>query len=368
MRGSSALLGGIASRLIVEAAGLRFRAVASLRTWQRMKGDGRSKPEVGMARGDHYEVIRFGYRHHGIDIGDGTVVHFTGEPLRKSQATVQRTSWDDFARGDPHVVVTYDGWTWTPDHVCLRALRMVGVTGYQLMRNNCEHFASFCKAGSWRSLQIDRSAERIRKYFRFAVVNPAYILAGPLHEIGYRASSAAIHGVRKMVGYSTPRSSIVGAPGENYFHYVDVYRSPSSEAFAVTPYSQWFRLGDGAPESPNESASHYGTLYVDDYLMPYLFTGGGFFRQAPNDNNVRFIGSLYEEGGSYYREDLDGTWKSLVGQDWRSVSPVQQAALQARIFQDDDGVIHLKNSQGWFVPKGNAWCAEAPFIAFMRFI
>ena len=79
-----------------------------------------------MARGDQVEVTRKGFRHHGIDIGDGTVVHFTGEPKRKLQAQVQRTSWQEFTRGDPARVVGHDGWTWTPDHTCLRALRLVG--------------------------------------------------------------------------------------------------------------------------------------------------------------------------------------------------------------------------------------------------
>ena len=51
-----------------------------------------------MARGDHVWVIRpLKYTHHGTDCGDGTVIHFTGEPGRKSDASVGRTSMADFA-------------------------------------------------------------------------------------------------------------------------------------------------------------------------------------------------------------------------------------------------------------------------------
>lgn len=51
-----------------------------------------------MARGDHIWVTRpLGYTHHGIDCGDRTVIHFTGEPGKKSDASVSRTTMDEFA-------------------------------------------------------------------------------------------------------------------------------------------------------------------------------------------------------------------------------------------------------------------------------
>jgi hypothetical protein len=51
-------------------------------------------------RGDHVFVQRRGYTHHGIDMGDGTVIHCSGGPGRsKSAARVVRESVEDFAVG-----------------------------------------------------------------------------------------------------------------------------------------------------------------------------------------------------------------------------------------------------------------------------
>jgi Lecithin retinol acyltransferase len=45
-----------------------------------------------MAKGDHIKVSGGGYEHHGIDVGDGEVVYFNGEPKRKSRTGVKKTS------------------------------------------------------------------------------------------------------------------------------------------------------------------------------------------------------------------------------------------------------------------------------------
>ena len=36
-----------------------------------------------MARGDHIFVYCLGYSHHGVDCGDGDVIHFDSDPIRK---------------------------------------------------------------------------------------------------------------------------------------------------------------------------------------------------------------------------------------------------------------------------------------------
>ena len=45
-----------------------------------------------MSAGDHILVKRMGgaYQHHGIDMGDGTVIHFSGEPFHRAEAKVRR--------------------------------------------------------------------------------------------------------------------------------------------------------------------------------------------------------------------------------------------------------------------------------------
>lgn len=68
-----------------------------------------------MAAGDHIAVLRrrwfhiIRYWHHGIDVGDGTVIHLTGPS--KKDAEVTRTSLEEFLKGGTKVIVDYSGFT-----------------------------------------------------------------------------------------------------------------------------------------------------------------------------------------------------------------------------------------------------------------
>lgn len=109
-----------------------------------------------MARGDQIYVMRpfinmeGVYEHHGIDCGDGTVIHYYkgGEV-----ATVARTSFETFARGNPvHVKPRPVGYV--ADLVIERAESRLGEQQYNLLTNNCEHFANWSKMGRNESQQL----------------------------------------------------------------------------------------------------------------------------------------------------------------------------------------------------------------------
>lgn len=109
-----------------------------------------------MARGDHLYVRRGRhYSHHGIDCGDGTVIHYVG-PRRKLRY-VARTSLETFAKGCEVEQRTYDR-RLTADEVVRNAESRIGSVGYHLVRNNCEHFAAWCCTGRARSFQVRRWA------------------------------------------------------------------------------------------------------------------------------------------------------------------------------------------------------------------
>jgi len=112
-----------------------------------------------MAKGDHIRVRRYRgiYSHHGIDIGDGTVVHFAGEPLQIAKAQVVRDTMENFLEGGECKIVRYENESRTPDEVVALALEQVGIKGYRLWTNNCEHFASYCKTGEKKSSQVQRA-------------------------------------------------------------------------------------------------------------------------------------------------------------------------------------------------------------------
>ena len=111
-----------------------------------------------MAQGDHIKVARAHglYSHHGIDMGDGTVVHFAGEPIQKRRARVCRVPIEEFLRGGTPKVVVYPEEERSPDEIVETALAQLDAQDYDLWRNNCEHFACYCVTGKRQSKQISR--------------------------------------------------------------------------------------------------------------------------------------------------------------------------------------------------------------------
>jgi hypothetical protein len=109
-----------------------------------------------MTRGDQIYVMRplagvdSLYQHHGIDCGDGSVIHYYKPP---GDAVVTRTSYEIFARGNP-VYTKQVNTAFVPDVVIERAESRLGERQYNLLTNNCEHFASWCKTGKNQCVQL----------------------------------------------------------------------------------------------------------------------------------------------------------------------------------------------------------------------
>lgn len=109
-----------------------------------------------MAKGDHIYVHGRGYTHDGIDCGDGTVIHYTGRPWQRNRSSaIERWPIGEFSRGREVLTRSYEGeFRYPPDEVVARAESRLGEDRYDLVRNNCEHFARWCVAGEMRSAQV----------------------------------------------------------------------------------------------------------------------------------------------------------------------------------------------------------------------
>lgn len=118
-----------------------------------------------MAKGDHIYVYRvtgvMRYQHHGIDMGDGSVVHLSPRHEVRiaidddsDRFSVRRDSLEEFTRGGQVFVATHPCGH-TPDEVTAAAEAQIGKTGYNLFRGNCEHFATQCACGLAASRQVD---------------------------------------------------------------------------------------------------------------------------------------------------------------------------------------------------------------------
>jgi hypothetical protein len=115
-------------------------------------------------KGDHIRVSRHLYTHHGIYISDEEVIHFTGEDddsiLDWSKNKVIRTDLDRFLLGGDleYKVYTEDELKdlYPVDHIVHYARVCLDDDGYDLIFNNCEHFANVCTLGRFKSHQVER--------------------------------------------------------------------------------------------------------------------------------------------------------------------------------------------------------------------
>jgi phage pi2 protein 07 len=110
-----------------------------------------------MAKGDHIKVKRFVYSQHGIDICDGTVVHYTGLSGKKSE--VKQTSMQEFLDDGGKLEIVKHNKSFTDDEVIKKALSCLGKQGYNLIFYNCEHFARWCKTGEKKSEQVNNAVK-----------------------------------------------------------------------------------------------------------------------------------------------------------------------------------------------------------------
>jgi hypothetical protein len=104
-----------------------------------------------MAAADHLQVPRQHglFNHHGIDLGDGSVAHYL------EGREILRSTTSDFSRGEAVSVVTYTEPCSAPGLTLRRAMGRLGEQNYNLLFNNCEHFAHWCKTGRHRSAQVE---------------------------------------------------------------------------------------------------------------------------------------------------------------------------------------------------------------------
>jgi Lecithin retinol acyltransferase len=123
---------------------------------------------------------RRGYLHHGIYVGDGKVVHYSGLANGLLSGSVEETSFAGFGRGRP---------IWIKSHAPSRF--RVGEDSYRLFTNNCEHFCEWCLRGEPRSYQVEAWLARPGRALRAAVLSIVQPFSAPAEFDRSKASSAA---------------------------------------------------------------------------------------------------------------------------------------------------------------------------------
>ena len=109
--------------------------------------------------GDIVVAVRVCYKHYGIYIGNNQVIHFAGEEGREKDpryAKVTKTSFAEFQKKSRvFVEETTDYIAFPAEQVIAMAKARLGEKGYNILINNCEHFANECKYGVRRSRQVE---------------------------------------------------------------------------------------------------------------------------------------------------------------------------------------------------------------------
>jgi len=121
------------------------------------RADGHPEPALGA----HLETLRVGYRHHGVYVGGGVVVHYSGFLRSGRTGIVEETTLAGFAVGRPIRVVEHQEPGYSAQEVIDRARSRVGERQYRVFDNNCEHFCNWCITGFSHSLQAQRPAARL---------------------------------------------------------------------------------------------------------------------------------------------------------------------------------------------------------------
>ena len=116
----------------------------------------------------HVVTSRVGYTHHGIHVGDGRIVHYSGLSRSWRGGPVEEVSLAEFAQGRPIRVRVHAGARFDREAVVARARSRLGEARYRALSNNCEHLCEWCIYGEHRSRQVEALHSRSLQVVRAA--------------------------------------------------------------------------------------------------------------------------------------------------------------------------------------------------------
>lgn len=139
-------------------------------------------------RGDHIRVQRMEglYAHHGVYVSDREVIHFTGADddsiLDWDKPEVISTDLAAFLKDGVLEVKEYTDEEfadlYSPEQIVNYARACLGDKGYNLIFNNCEHFANVCTLGRFRSNQVDRFFDAVDDVFSTMILGGGHTKMG----------------------------------------------------------------------------------------------------------------------------------------------------------------------------------------------
>jgi Lecithin retinol acyltransferase len=119
-----------------------------------------SGPDRDPPLGAHLTTSRRGYTHHGVYVGGGRVVHYSGFSGSWQCGPVEEVSLARFSAGREMRIVVHPASAFSQEEIVRRARSRLGENDYRLLTNNCEHFCNWCSTGVSHSRQVERPLVR----------------------------------------------------------------------------------------------------------------------------------------------------------------------------------------------------------------
>ncbi|GHU14335.1 hypothetical protein FACS1894161_4930 [Spirochaetia bacterium] len=138
-----------------------------------------------MRIGDVIYADRGKYCHYGIYAGNGRVIHHAANSRDFGfNIAVRETSFERFAKGDKVFVyeIPLNNMRYSGAETLRRARSQIGKRDFNLLFNNCEHFAMWCKTGKRHSNQVEDTGQEIAEYVLGGIMNALEQIANGLEE------------------------------------------------------------------------------------------------------------------------------------------------------------------------------------------
>lgn len=142
-----------------------------------------------LTAGDMIGVSRGAYEHYAIYVGDNRVIHYAADGSDSNgEISIHEAPFEEFIKNSTsYFVISFEGKypvkihsstrfissgyydyanikfekKYSNQETINRAYSRIGESKYSLIRNNCEHFALWCKTGNAESLQVRRVAKQL---------------------------------------------------------------------------------------------------------------------------------------------------------------------------------------------------------------
>jgi len=136
-------------------------------------------------KGKHLVIkkVAGSYTHHGLGLGDGRVIHYSGLSDNLTNAgVIEEISLEDFTKNKDIIVKEHSDRKFDFDEAIIRAHLRIGEEQYHVLHNNCEHLVEWCINGKHFSQQSRRGklaySAGIGVRTLMGVKNPVGFLAG----------------------------------------------------------------------------------------------------------------------------------------------------------------------------------------------